>query len=50
MDRIDKIMMLEYLTKIVANPNRWVYNEVAGKAKEDTKMANIHDRIKELRN
>lgn len=47
---LTKIMMLEKLTKIVANTNRQVYNEVAGKAKEDTKMANIHDRIKELRN
>ena len=32
--------MLENLTKMVANPNLRVYNEVAGKAKEDTKMEN----------
>ena len=37
MDRADKIAMLEILTIIVASPNLRVYNEFAGKAKEDLK-------------
>ena len=35
MRRINDSKKLEIITKRVANTNRWMYNELAGKAKED---------------
>lgn len=40
---------LEKLTKRAANTNKQMYSEYAGKTKGVIKMANIHERIKELR-
>jgi hypothetical protein len=36
-ERVDlQLLVLEKPTQMVANPNLWAYNEVAGKVKEDT--------------